>query len=125
MAVVGDGKLGILIAEVLGRHLAKDGAGGEPRRLIVRVRLTLTLNPTPTPDPYPNPNPNINPTPTPHQASPSSSSVVTRTRWPWSPPRPPSRVRWPTPCCPQGDLVTGAYYMLTGSPKHLALLSGT
>ena len=43
MAVVGDGKLGILIAEVLGRHLAKDGAGGTPLRLIVRVRRTLTL----------------------------------------------------------------------------------
>ena len=43
MAVVGDGKLGILIAEVLGRHLAKDGAGGKPLLLTVTLTSTLTL----------------------------------------------------------------------------------
>ena len=43
VAVVGDGKLGILIAEVLGRHLTKDGAGGEPLLLSLTLTPTLTL----------------------------------------------------------------------------------
>ena len=41
--MVGDGKLGILIAEVLGRHLTKDGAGGEPLLLSLTLTPTLTL----------------------------------------------------------------------------------